>query len=316
MPQNQIVGRQDGPRITVASLMKSPTLIPKRIISMMDQMFLTDTVLRQGSDTDSGVVLYFETTPLFTTDSPAVLDDFAAIPTTNGSLGTPKVVRVVRRALGLRVSKTMIDRNNTDAVNVQITQIRNTMVRAWEDAFFSALIANPNLQTMHTDTVWSSSSSHIRKDVNGAKFLIKNASSDGNGQNGSNKLGFKADTLILSTVSETDFLDSTEVTSIYVGNLAASNLAYTGTLPNKFMDLDVVTSWRLDNYSFGSAIVLERKTVGFISDERKLSATPMYPEGGGPNGGKTESYRTDTTRASAIGIDQPLAAVLITGVHA
>jgi hypothetical protein len=316
MPATQIVGRQDGPRVTVSALMKSPTLIPKRIINMLDQEFLTDTVLRNGSDNNSGVVLYFETTPLFALDDPAVLDDFAAIPTTNGQLGTPKMVRVVRRALGLRVSKTMIDRNNRDAIDTQITQIRNTMVRAWEDAFFSALIANPSLQTMTTDTPWSSSTSHLRKDINGARFLLKNASADGNGQNGKSKLGFRADTLILSTVTENDFLNSDEVAKIMVGNLAQSNLLYTGKLPNKFLELDVVTSWRLDVYSYGSAIVCQRKVVGFISDERKLSATPMYGEGNGPNGGRTESWRTDTTRASAIGIDQPLAAVVIHGVHA
>jgi len=315
-----IVGRQDGQRLTVSTMMKSPTLIPRRVLKTMDQEFLTDVVLRNGSDTASGAVLYFETTPLFAEDAPAVLDDFAEIPTTNGSLGTPKMVRVVRRALGLRVSKTMIDRNNTDAVNTQITQIRNTMVRAWEDAFFSALIANPSVQTMATDAPWDGSgtggTTHIRKDVNGAKYLIKNASSDGDGQSGQQKLGFKANTLILSTETETDFLDSDEVSKIYVGNLAASNLQYTGLLPNKFMNLDVVTSWRLDVYAPNSAVVLERKTVGFISDERALSATPMYGEGNGPNGGPTESWRTDVTRASAIGIDQPLAAVIITGVHA
>lgn len=316
MPNQVIVGRQDGPRLTVSALMKSPTLIPKRVISMLDQEFLVDEILRNGSDTASGVVLYFETTPLFALDDPAVMDDFAAIPTTNGSLGTPKVVRVVRRSIGLRVSKTMMDRNTRDAIDIQIVQIKNTMIRAWEDAFFSALIANPNLQTMTTDTVWSSGTSHIRKDVNAARFLLKNASSDGNGQNGKAKLGFKANTLILSTVSETDFLDNDEVNKIFVGNLASSSLRYSGTLPNKFMDLDVVTSWRLDVYSFGSAIVLERKTIGFISDERSLSATPMYGEGNGPNGGRTESWRSDTTRASAIGIDQPLAAVVIHGVHA
>ena len=210
----------------------------------------------------------------------------------------------------------MIDRNNTDAVNIQITQLRNTMIVAWEDAFFSAIIANPLIQTLHTDTPWSDPDSHIRKDVNAAKFLIKNASSDGNGQNGKAKLQYRANTLILSTETETDFLDSDEVNSVYVGNLAASNLRYTGTLPNRFLGLDVVTSWRLDLYSFGSALVLERGTVGFISDERRLSSTPMYGEGNGPNGGPTESWRTDTTRASALGIDQPLACVLLTGVHA
>lgn len=311
-----IIGAQDGPRLTVQMMTKAPTMIPKRILSMMDQQFLVDAVLRNGDDAPSGVVLYSETTPLFTSDTPMVVDEFGEIPTTNGQMGTPKVVKTVMRALGLRISKRMIDRNNIDAVNLQLVQIRNTMIRAWEDAFFSALLTNASVQTMATDTPWSSASSHIRKDVNTAKFLVKNASSDGNGQNGASKLGYIANTLIISTVTETDFLDSNEVTLPYVGNIADENLFYTGKLPNKFVNLDVLVSWRLDTYSNGSAVVCERKTLGGISDERPLYATPLYGEGNGPNGGPTESYRSDTGRMSAIFIDQPLAAVIITGVHA
>lgn len=314
MPTN-LIASQDGPRLTVAAMMKSPTIIPKRILSMTNQQFLTDAILRKGDDAPSGTVVYFESTPLYANDVPFVVDEFSEIPTTNGSTGIPRVVKTVRRALGLRVSKQMIDRNNVDLINTQITQIKNTMVRSWEDAFLSALIANASVQTMATDTVWGATNSHIRKDVNAAKFLITNASSNGNGQNGSDKFGFVPDTLVISTASEVDFLNSNEVSTPYVGNIADENLLYTGKLPNKFLALDVVKSWRLDTYSNGSAIVLERKTVGFISDERALSSTPMYGEGNGPNGGPTESWRTDTTRQSAIGIDQPLAAVIITGVH-
>jgi hypothetical protein len=311
-----IIGVQDGPRLAVSQLVKQPTVIQRRILSMMNQMFLVDALLRKGNDAPSGAVLYYETTPLFTTDSPVVIDEFGEIPTTNGTMGIPKVVKTVMRAMGLRVSKRMIDRNNVDAVNSQLLQIRNTMIRAWEDAFLSALIANASVQTMTTDTYWGASGSHIRKDVNSAKFLIANASADGNGQNGTNKLGYVADTLVISTSTQTDFLDSNEVSLPYVGNIADENLLYTGKLPNKFLGLDVVVSWRLDTYANGTAIVLERMTLGGISDERGLYATPLYPEGNGPNGGPTESWRSDTGRMSAIFLDQPLAAVVISGVHA
>lgn len=314
-----IISVQDGPRLTVSLLLKSPTLIPKRIISMLDQSFLVDTVLRKASDAPSGAVIFYESTPLFSADTPQVMNEFSEIPVTNGSLGTPKTVRTVRRAQGLRVSKTMVDRNNVDAVNTQIVQIRNTMVVAWEDAFFSALIANSSVQTLTTDTVWGSSSSHIRQDVNAAKYLIKNAAlgnvDSAADPNKKQKFGYKADTLILSTESEFDFLNSDEVTKPYIGNIASENLQYTGLLPNKFLDLDVVTSWRLSFYAPESAIVLQRNVVGGISDERPLQATPMYGEGNGPNGGPTESWRTDTTRQSAIFFDQPLAAVVIAGVN-
>lgn len=321
MAPQTIQGINSGQRITVSQMSKSPTLIPKRIISTMDQEFLVDAILRQGSDAPSGIVLYFESTPLFSNDSPSILDEFGEIPTTNGSLGQPRSVRTVRRALGLRISKQMQDRNDIDAVNLQVTQIRNTMVRSWEDAFFSALVANPNVQTFTASATWTAGGV-IRKDINAAKYLIQNAASDSNyaltqaqglydATNGNNKFGFNADTLIISTETQTDFLNSTEINGIYTGNLATESLLYTGKLPNKFLGLDVLVSWRLSTYLPTSSVVLERKTVGFISDERKLSATPLYGEGNGPNGGPREAFRTDVTRQSAIGIDQPLACVII-----
>lgn len=314
-----IISVQDGPRLTVSMLLKSPTLIPKRILNMMDQQFLVDSVLRKGNDAPSGAVVYFQSTPLFSNDDPAVMDEFGEIPTTNGSLGTPLVARTVRRALGLRVSKTMVDRNNVDAINTQIVQIRNTMVRAWEDAFFSALVASASVQVVTTDVAWGATGSHIRQDVNAAKYLIKNASlgdidATADPQK-KQKFGYVPDTLIISTETEMDFLDSDEVSKPYVGNIASENLQYTGTLPNKFLELDVVTSWRLSAYAPSAAVVLQRNVVGGISDERPLQATPMYGEGNGPNGGPTESWRTDTTRASAIFLDQPLAACFIVGVN-
>lgn len=312
MPTNPIVSTQDGPRLTVSVMLKSPTLIPKRVVSVMDQEFLSDAVLRSAQDAPSGSVLYFESTPLFAADDPTILDEFGEIPVTNGFLGTPKVSRVVRRAFGLRVSKTMVDRNNVDAVNIQVIQIRNTMVRAWEDAFFSAIVANASVQVMATSVAWGATGSHIRQDVNSAKYLIKMAAADTAKQQ---KFGYEADTLVISAETEMDFLNSDEVSKPYVGNIADKGLLYTGTLPNKFLGLDVLTSWRMSAYFPSGAIVCQRRVFGGISDERPLSATPMYGEGGGGNGGPTESFRTDVTRASAIFFDQPKAVVLIVGVN-
>lgn len=312
MASTPIVSTQDGPRLTVSMMLKSPTLIPKRILSLLDSQFLVDSVLRNAEDAPSGSVLYFESTPLFAAENPTILDEFGEIPTTNGFLGTPKVSRVVRRAFGLRVSKTMVDRNSVDAVNVQVTQIRNTMVRAWEDAFFSAIVANAGVHVMHTDKSWQATDSHIRQDVNSAKYLVQTAAADTAGEQ---RFGYKADTLVISDSTEVDFLNSNEVSAPYVGNIADENLKYTGKLPQKFLGLDVLTSWRLSAYFPSGAIVCQRKVFGGISDERPLQATPMYGEGGGPNGGPTESWRTDVTRASAIFFDQPKAVVLIVGVN-
>jgi hypothetical protein len=306
-----LVSAQDGGRWVVGQFTKDPTLIPALILDMTENQFLVDSVLRNGGGAPAGIVGFWESTPLYSNDDPAILDEFGEIPTTTGSTGTPRAARVVRRARAIRISKTMRDRNRIDLVNIQLTQLKNTMIRAWEDALFSALVANANVQTLITDTPWGDPDSHIRRDVNGAKFLLQSASADAAGQQ---RFGFRADTLIIDDQAEYDFLDSDEVTKPYIGNIADENLLYTGKLPNKFLGLDVLRSWRLSVYAPGSAIVCQRKVMGAIYDERPLESTGMYPEGNGPNGGPREAWRNDTTRASAIAIDQPKAVVIISGV--
>lgn len=308
-----IVAQTDGPRLTVNELTKSPTLIPKRILSLTDQGFITDAVLRNASNAPSGSVLYHESTPLYAADDPQILDEFGEIPVTHGSVGKPMVARSVRRALGFRVSKTTIDRNDIDSVRTQMTQIANTMVRAWADALFSAIVANNDVQSVTVGTAWSAGTgSSIRSDVNAARYLIKEAAAD---TAGTQKFGYQADTLIISTETEQDFLSSDDVSSVFQGNIADENLKFTGKLPNKFQTLDVLVSWRLATYAPDSAIVLQREVFGGVSDERPLQGTPLYGEGGGPNGGPTESWRSDITRASAIFLDHPKAVCVLDGVN-
>ena len=94
--------------------------------------------------------------------------------------------------------------------------------------------------------------------------------------------------------------------------LVSEDIAYSGKVPQQVVDLDGLKtrSFRKDR-----VLVVERKTVGFYSDTRALQMTPLYGEGGGPNGGPTESWRSDASRKRAMGLDQPLAACWITGVQ-
>ena len=95
--------------------------------------------------------------------------------------------------------------------------------------------------------------------------------------------------------------------------LVTEDISYTGKLPQKIVDLDAL---RTRSFDKTRVLVLERNTVGFYSDTRALEATGLYPEGNGPNGGPTESWRSDATRKRAMGVDQPLAACWITGIQA
>lgn len=308
MPTQRIISAQDGPRLTVAQMVKSPTLIPKRIISNLTQEFIVDALLRRLPPTDSGLYLYDESTPLFADGDAAIVEEFGEIPTISGREGARKVAMTVKRALAMLVSQEMVNRNNTDRVNTQVRQIRNTMVRTWETQFLLALLNHPDVPSINATAAWGATGENLRFDIADATGTIENAALE---DDPDNYFGFEADTLVIGKTTKTDLITSDDFNKVYRNNpLSGQAPEYKGTLPGQFFGLDIMVSRELDRLAPGKALVLQRKTVGGIGDERALRATPLLAD---PN---RETWRSNVVRQSAIVLDQPKAAVWINGVSA
>ena len=82
-------------------------------------------------------------------------------------------------------------------------------------------------------------------------------------------------------------------------------MQYTGLLPQKIMGLDVMVSRQVPA---GNGIVMQRNRCGFYADEVPFVAGPLYRDE------PRKTWRSDTQRAAAIGLDQPLAIVLLSGL--
>lgn len=307
MPTQRVVSVQDGPRLTVSQMVKSPTLIPKRIISDLQQQFIIDSLLRRLPATESGAYIYDESTPLFADGDAAIVEEFGEIPTISGRVGARKVALTVKRALAMLVSQEMVNRNNVDRVNTQITQIRNTMVRTWETAFLLALKNHPDVPSINATAAWGAALAKLRFDIADGMSVIENAAP---ADDPDNFFGFEADTLVIGKNSKTDLITSDDFNKVYRNSpLAGSAPEYKGTLPNQFYGLDIMVSRELDRLVPGKALLLQRKVVGGIGDERPLRATPLRED---PD---RETWRSNTVRQSAIVLDQPKAALWINGVH-
>lgn len=309
MPQTTVPwnSSQDGQRITVNMMTKAPALVRARMLSMLDQQFITDAILRPGPKADGGSVMYSESTPQFANEDVANVEEWGEIPATVGEFGIPKSVQTVKKALGLLISREMRDRDDVGAVDTAMTQIRNTMIRAWENAFLAALLGNANVRTLTATAAWSAGTSKIRYDLAQAEFLVSNSDSETTDNTGDNKFMFEPDTLIIGRKTAYDFLSSDDVAKVFIGgDIASENLQYKGKMPKQFFGLDVIKSWRIPA---GQAIVLQRKVVGGISDERPLTVTPLREKDD-----DTETWRSNTIRRSAVFIDQPKAACIINGV--
>lgn len=309
MPPYQVASVYDGFNVTVNDLIKQPTRVPALVLSMLDQGFLADALLRR-IPASSPAVIYNESTPMFVDGDSPVVQEKAEIPRVAGKRGTPKVVIAEKRGLAVEISGEQRDDNDIDGVQQQITQVKNTTVRTWDTAFMAALDgAIPVGQTAAASALWSISTTRIRADIATAVQSITLAKPD-NSQ-GNDVFGFMPDTLVIPMAATAAFINNDDLLKIVTGTgLVSEAVAYTGKLPNKFLGLDVLASPWLTN----TAYVIQRNKLGFIADRRPLRVTPLYALGNQETGGPNEVWRSDITRRSVVGIDQPKAAAKITGI--
>jgi hypothetical protein len=289
----------DGPRITVDAFLKDPLRIQELVFQMTDQQFLVDALLRSAGPVSSGAVEFFSSTPLYADVDSGKRAEFAEVPVAVTSRGTPSVSYVAERALAVLISDEMRRRMNVDPVNVQLMQVKNTLVKNWEDAFISALIAGVT-QTVTPSGAWSTATSGniARVDITKAMKLVATAAAPGQ----STAFGFVADTLVVGAGRQFDLIKQADFNAPYVGNMASENLLFTGKLPNRILGLDVVVSRMCPD---SIAFVLQRKVAGFIADELPLQTSALYRDE------PRKVWRADVQRASAIGLDQPLAIAMI-----
>lgn len=292
------VSAQDGPRITINAWLKDPLRVPTYVIDLMAQGFLADAVLRTVGQAPAGVVRFEESTPIYADTGVENRAEFAEVPVARTSLGQPNVAYTVDKSLAVVVSDEDVRRSAVDKLAMRMTQVRNTIIKAWDDVFVGAVMAHPTVQRLTAAQTWSTAGYDIRADILSAMRLVEGALDEQGAE-----LGFEADTLIVNRADKYTLLTSEQFNKEYYGgDIADENLRYTGKLPNKIMGLNVLFSPRMPA---GRAMVLQRGVSGFIADEVGLNATPMYRDE------PRKTWRSDVQRVSAVGLDQPRSVCVI-----
>lgn len=293
-----------GRKTTVDDIRRNPLFLPARIMELLDGQFLDDVVLRYEGD--ASTVAFEEGSSIFLDGEVSELIEFEEIPVLGTQRGLPRVAVATKKGAGVRISEDMRRENNMAAVNRQIIALTNSMIRARFVAM-RQILTNAAIPSIPAAAAWDTASGRPRRDFAAAAEVIASAGDDTAGTTH----GYEADTTIMPGSITPVLLDNEDFLKVYGGNIAGENIAYTGKLPQDVMGMLGLKArfWPNDR-----VLVLQRKTVGFYTDPRPLEVTPLYPEGNGPNGGPTESHRSDATMKRAAGVDQPLAACWITGV--
>lgn len=298
----QVTYSGQGPRLTVNSMLVDPLMIRARMLQMMTQQFIMEALLRNAPATQSGAVVYAESNPLFASDDAAEIAEGGEIPLGQIQVGNPKVAVTRKTGLGVEITREMRDRNRIDMVQLSMDQVRNTMVRNWERRMFTAFDAAATQTGMVIGgSAWSNpASGFARRDILAATKAVTEAvvpNLDPNNQQ--DFFGFVPDTLVISTTSMYNLMQSTDFVQLYLGgDIADRNPYYTGQLERKVLNLDVMTSrFVAPNTSY----VLQSNVLGGYSDERPMGVTPLYADL------PREVWRADVIRRTAIFVDQPFA---------
>lgn len=298
-----------GDTFTVDSIVQDPTWISQFTYEYLDNSFLEEAIFRQGGPND-GVVAYREAAAPFLNDEPEEVAEFAEIPVSD--LGTGKVRKLVgvKTALGIRVSREMRKRNQIQYVTDQFTALRNTMVKAGIDASVRAF-RNTDVPTLTVTEPWESATAAPLKDLRQAKRLVSSATAPNKPDT---KMGYRADTFIVSESDLELLLWHDDVQRLYRGNLASENPLFKGDNPQAVAGLRILSHPLVED---GNPYVLMRGVAGFISDGDPLTVTDLYSPGGENGyGGSNQSWRADAFRERIIALDNPRAVVKLAGIEA
>lgn len=299
----------DGSKITVSDLLKAPKRVPNLVRELIRDNDISPWLLREGPTADGGSVVFEENVALYAEDDPEVVAEFGEFPMTSSGMTVPATRATLKYGLGLKISKEMETRNDMGRVQDEIRKVREKIVRHRERRFFSTIMAaDANLvPASNASGGWlSGSDTGIIKDLTTAMYAITNQAPEGAQEN--EKLGYSADTLIIHPSYEFSLIDNEEINRIFAGSpLASEQLRYTGKLPKKFLNLDVLKSWSVP---VSTAIVCQRKALGFISTEWPLSGSAMKYDEANQTFASYFSYR------DVVVIDNPKAAAFIQGIDA
>lgn len=294
----------DGAKWTVNTLVKNPVWVPNLVKRLVEDMDISQVLLRQGPNAVGGTVAYERTVALYADSEGEVVAEYGEIPLTNVPHTTPFTVQTQKRGSGFHFSEETRTRNNTGLVRDAIDKVKRGLVRGKETALFDTIMADPDALEVFSAAGWEGANSSVVADLAEAQYQVVAQGADGARYN--EKLGYQADTLIIHPQTEALLIDNTEVNNIFAGSpLASQQLRYTFKMPRQFANLTVLKAWSVP---VDTAIVCQRGYMGFKSVEWPLRGTPLkYDE-------STQSYTSYFTYRDVMQVDNPKAVCFIRGI--
>lgn len=299
----------DSPKWSVSTLIKNPKMVPQIITRLVEDSNPAEWLLREGPTAVGGAVAFEEVQALYAYDTPDIVEEFGEIPMTTGQGRTPAIRQTVKRGIGFKLSREMVERNDKGRVKDEIEQVKNSITLGRERALINAVLNHPGVLTGSAGNAtggWLSGTSSMISDVANAIYTI--SSQQGGGAQDEERLGYSPNIMIIHPSIEAGLIDNPEINAVFAGSpLASQQPRLSGQMPRRFLNLDVLKSWRCP---MDKVIFAQRKAMGFISKEWPLSGSPLKWNDAEETATSYFSYR------ELVAIDNPKSVLVLSGVDA
>lgn len=289
-----------GDTVSINRFLQSPTLITRRLRTLLENRFISDVLLTGRYDAQGGAVMYEQSESIYTDRVPEAVYPGGEYPMTGAGNSTAAIAAVLKWGQDIPVTDEAIKRLMMDPVNRAMIKLVNQLVKKI-DSITLAAITSAVTATSAASAAWTAGGATILRD-------IMKAIGDRRALN----QGYDPDTLVVNDLQYALVMSDPTVTNALMRE-RADNPIYSGEFPT-IAGLRVLPT---ANSPSANPLILDTKVLGGMADENL--GGPGYT--GAMKGVESKSIRQDqrdrwllrARRVTVPVVIEPAAGIAITG---
>lgn len=282
-----------GDLVTISRFLNNPTLVQRRLRTLAENRFISDTVLSGRANVTGGAVQYEQNESIFPDRPAESVQPGARFPSTTLGAGPTVIVGVKKWGIQTIVTDEAIRREQRSPVDRAMTKLVNGVVQQ-VDSVTLAAIAAAVTQSQTVPTAWATSTVILR-DIMTAIATI----------NALNQ-GYSPDTIVMDDATWAKV--STDPTLITARRREdPNNPVYSGDM-GQIAGLDILRTPNLPTAA--KVFILDRTQLGGLGDEVPLQSTTIR-EDDGPS--VVEGWVLRAKRVVVPFVNEPASAIRLDG---
>lgn len=290
---------------TINRFLQSPTLLTRRLRTLLENRFISDSLLTGRYTLQGGSVLFEQSESIFADRAVEQVAPNGEYPLSGVSSGLAAVASAAKWGQDALVTDEAIKRLMLDPVTRAILKLVNNLVQKVDQVALAA-IASAVTQTAAATAAWlpGTASTNPLYDLMKGVGVIRALNQ-----------GYDPDTLVIDDAHYASLMNNTTVLTSFARE-DKSNPAYSGQLPGPLAGLRVMVTPNLPTAA--TAIILDSRVLGGMADENLggpgYSGQVKGVEGKTIRGELNDSWRLRARRVTVPVVIEPACAYVLTGV--